>query len=94
MSFRKTLIYIIGTYLVMSSIMSVSYFVGKQSEKSEQILNGITKKIIELIVSPIRITRRFFIHKDDSKIKNKTFPMSTSLIKLSNPFFLMRGFLI
>ena len=72
MKIRKILIYIIGTYLVLSLIMSVSYFVGKQPEKSEQILNGIPKKITEIIVSPLRITRRFFIHEDGSKIKNKT----------------------
>jgi len=72
MSLRKIIIYTIGTYLVLSSIMSVSYFVGKQPEKSDQILNGIPKKITEIIVSPIRITRRFFIHEDGTKIKNKT----------------------
>ena len=80
MKIRKIIIYTIGIYLVLSSIMSVSYFVGKQPEKSEQILNGIPKKITELIVSPIKITRRFFIHKDDSKIKNKTIKDGINLL--------------
>jgi hypothetical protein len=72
MKIRKIIIYTIGIYLVLSSIVSVSYFVGKQPEKSDQILNGIPKKITELIISPIRITRRFFIHEDGNIIKNKT----------------------
>ena len=70
MKIRKILIFTIGIYLVLSSIMSVSYFVGKQPEKSNQILNGIPKKITELIISPIRITRRFLTHQNDQKIKN------------------------
>ena len=72
MSLRKIIIYTIGTYLVLSSIMSVSYFVGKQPEKSDQILNGIPKKITEIIVSPIMLTLEFIIHVRGTKIKNKT----------------------
>lgn len=71
MNVRKFLIYIIGSYLVLSFIMSASYYVGKSPDKSEQILSGIPKNIIEQIVSPIRITRKFFLYKDGNLIKNK-----------------------
>ena len=72
MSLRKIIMYTIGTYLVLSSIMSVSYFVGKEPRKSDQILNGIPKKITEIIVSPIMLTLEFIIHAHITKIKNKT----------------------
>ena len=68
--FRKLFVYIIGVFLSLSIIMSLSYYVGKHSEDEVQILKGIPKKLVELIISPIRITNRFFEHEDGRIIKN------------------------
>jgi hypothetical protein len=74
MNFRKLFIKIVGALLVVVTISSISYFVGKHPDKSSNILYGIPHKTVELLVSPVKITRRLFLYKDSNYIKNDSLP--------------------